>query len=73
MKPLTSETIAVSIALRQASRARHSVNAGVKAAKNAGPEWDWLANDLELVAEKLQRFLEHARPRLLKRKKGWKL
>lgn len=51
----------VSKALRQLSRARHSLKAGVEAAVAAGPDWDWLANDLRNENERLLRTLEHGR------------
>jgi HAMP domain-containing protein len=51
----------ITSALRQASRARHSIKAGVAAAKVAGPEWEWLANSLEQVATRLQGTIELAR------------
>jgi hypothetical protein len=62
--PVTSDAStgkSITSALRQASRARHSIKAGVTAAKEGGPEWEWLANSLEDVGARLQTMLELAR------------
>lgn len=56
----------ISTALRQASRARHSLRAGITAAKAAGEEWEWLANSLTDVADRLEKILtvgRKSRPR----------
>jgi hypothetical protein len=48
-------------ALRQMSRARHSLNAGMSALMGAGPEWEGLAEEIRQVSDKLQSLLQRAR------------
>jgi hypothetical protein len=61
VKPASVE---VRRALGRLSRAAVSLKSACDDARTAGTEWEWLANDLRNVAEKLESVLHYARTKL---------